>query len=128
MSPLGIFVVEDSRVCAAAIRAAITSDPGWSIIGYARDAYSAIDECSRLAPDVITLDLNMPGGGGLDMLSEIKAGCNAPVVIVSASTYEGSPVTAEALRLGADACFDKRNLLTDALSFLGTLRKVVEPH
>lgn len=122
MDRLGVFVVEDSSVCAAAIRLAISRDPLAAVVGTAVNATEALERCLDLGPDVMTLDLNMPGGGGMEMLQYIKSHCRLPVVIVSASTYEGSPVTGEALALGADACFDKRHLLTHSAEFLAMLR------
>jgi two-component system, chemotaxis family, protein-glutamate methylesterase/glutaminase len=134
MDRLGVFIVEDSSVCAAAIRLAISRDPQASVIGTATNAAEALELCQNLRPDVMTLDLNMPGGGGMEMLTYVKGHCQLPVVIVSASTYEGSPVTSEALALGADACFDKRHLLTHSAEFLTMLRLAArdgdpaEPH
>jgi chemotaxis response regulator CheB len=121
MDRLGVFVVEDSSVCAAAIRLAISRDPMAAVVGTAANAVEALERCMDLDPDVMTLDLNMPGGGGMEMLHYIKQRCQLPVVIVSASTYEGSPITGEALARGADACFDKRHLLTHSAEFLTML-------
>lgn len=120
-----VFIVEDSAVCVAAIRLVIDRDPGWRVVGAASNGNDAMGLCAGLDIDVLTLDLHMPGGGGFDMLDDIKARCPAPVVIVSTSTYEGSPVIAEALRRGADACFDKRKLLSDPAGFLAVLRAAV---
>jgi chemotaxis response regulator CheB len=117
---LKVLVVEDSAVSFAAIRLAMRLKPGWSA-EMARDADAAMHLCATQPPDVLTLDLTLPGGGGLELLSAIKSTFDLPVVVVSASTYEGSPVTAEALVRGADACFDKTRILTDARKFIDAL-------
>jgi chemotaxis response regulator CheB len=124
---LRVFVVEDSTVAAAATRLAIDRDPDWAFVGTAASGTEAIRQCAELHPDVMTLDLNMPDGGGLELLEHIKAHCRVPVVVVSASTYEGSPVIAEALMRGADACFDKRRVLREADMFLRVLRSAADP-
>lgn len=121
MKGLKILVIDDSAASAAAIRLAVTREPGWSIVGHAHDAAAALELCGALDPDVMTLDLSMPGSDGLDMLSALRNGCDTPVVVVSASTYEGSPVTGEALARGADACFDKAKILLDAPALLRLL-------
>jgi chemotaxis response regulator CheB len=121
---LKVLVVEDSAVSFAAIRLAMKLMPDWHV-EQARDVANAIELGATTKPDVITLDLNLPGGGGLDLIGTIKAAFDLPVIIVSASTYEGSPVTAEALARGADACVDKARILSDAPKFLEALDAAV---
>jgi chemotaxis response regulator CheB len=120
LRPLNILAVEDSTVSFSALCLAIRLAPGWSI-DHVRDAAAAMKHCASAKPDVVTLDLSLPGGGGLELLAAIKAEFALPIVVVSASTYEGSPVTAEALARGADTCFDKAYILSDATRFLAAL-------
>ena len=121
-----VLVVEDSGVSVAAIKLAIGNDPMLRFVGAATTALEAVDQCRALEPDVITLDLDIPGGGALQAITKIKAATAKAVVIVSASTYEGSPVIPEVLRLGADACFDKRHVLSEAKAFLAILRSAAQ--
>jgi chemotaxis response regulator CheB len=74
-------------------------------------------------PHVITLDLALPGEDGWDFLEYLANTSHAPVLVVSSSTTEGSPVRKNAIRLGAHACFDKARLVQDAALFMKTLRK-----
>jgi chemotaxis response regulator CheB len=127
MGRLRVFVIDGSTVSAAAIRLALNHDPNFEYCGSAASAAEGVQRCQGLRPDVITLDLSMPEGGGLDMLAEIKAACPTPVVIVSAATYEGSPVIPEAFMRGADACFDKGRVLAEVETFLAVLRLVCDP-
>ena len=122
MDRFRVLVVEDSNVSVAAIKLAIGNDPMLHFVGAAGSAMEAVDQCQTLEPDVITLDLDIPGGVAFEALTRIKEAIAKPVVIVSASTYEGSPVIPEVLRLGADACFDKRHVLSQAKAFLAILR------
>ena len=121
-----VFVVDDSTASVIAIRLAISRDNALEYVGSAQDAKEALDRCRNVEADVITLDLNMPNDDGLEMLVAIKAACHAPVVVVSASTYEGSPAVAEALIRGADACFDKRQVLSHVDAFLAVLRAAAQ--
>ena len=126
MDRFRVLVVEDSGVSVAAIKLAIGNDPMLRFVGAAATALEAVYQSRVLEPDVITLDLDIPGGGALQALTEIKAAIAKPVVIVSASTYEGSPVIPEVLRLGADACFDKRHVLSEVKAFLAILRSAAQ--
>jgi chemotaxis response regulator CheB len=122
-SSLRVLVIEDSAASLAAIRLALTLQTGWSVAGHAADAHTALALCKTLNPDVVTLDLNIAGGGSLELLSTLRWDYQVPVVVVSASTYEGSPATAEALMAGAEACIDKARILLDAPDFLDSLSK-----
>jgi two-component system chemotaxis response regulator CheB len=72
-----------------------------AVVGIARDGEQAIAEARRLKPDVITLDVQMPGRSGVEILPDLLAAHEAPVVMVSALTTEGADVTLAALELGA---------------------------
>ncbi|MGC5317074.1 response regulator, partial [Escherichia coli] len=61
----------------------------------------------ELDPDVITLDVEMPGMNGLDFLAKIMQLRPTPVIIVSGSTQRGAETTARALALGAVDCYAK---------------------
>jgi two-component system chemotaxis response regulator CheB len=79
----------------------LTSTGEIAVVGTARDGEQAIAEASRLKPDVVTLDVQMPGRSGVEILPDLLAAHEAPVVMVSALTTEGADVTLAALELGA---------------------------
>lgn len=126
MDRFRVLVVDDSSVSVAAIKLAIIGDPMLHFVGAAGTAIEAVSRCQDLDPDVITLDLDIPGGGGLEALATIKTTIATPVVIVSTSTYEGSRVIAEVLKLGADDVFDKQRVLMDAGTFRLVLRAAAQ--
>lgn len=70
-------------------------------VGVARSGAEALEQIHLFAPDVITLDIHMPGMNGLDCLDRIMVERPCPVVMVSALTAEGATETLEALALGA---------------------------
>jgi two-component system chemotaxis response regulator CheB len=73
---------------------------GFEVVGEARDGAEALELCVRLRPDVLTLDMQMPGLSGLDVLRRLR-GRGPGIVVVSAHTAEGSALAVEALTLGA---------------------------
>jgi len=77
------------------------TSPEIEVVGTAKDGRDAVLQTSKLKPDVITLDVEMPEVSGLDALPSILAVHEARVVMVSALTKEGADVTLQALELGA---------------------------
>ena len=65
----------------------------------------------------------MPGVDGFAFLDELRSYPHAPVVVVSSATTIGSPAAEEALARGADACFDKSKIVSEAKNFIRVLKK-----
>ncbi len=99
--PIRVLVVDDSALMRKLIADMLRSAPGIEVVGSARDGFEAVELAGRLKPDVITLDVEMPGKTGLEALPEILEVCPVPVVMVSALTKEGADVTLAALERGA---------------------------
>ncbi|NKE46298.1 chemotaxis-specific protein-glutamate methyltransferase CheB [Roseomonas frigidaquae] len=70
-------------------------------LAFARNGLEALAMAHSFAPDVITLDVNMPEMDGITCLSRIMVECPKPVVMVSSLTSQGAEVTLQALSLGA---------------------------
>jgi two-component system, chemotaxis family, protein-glutamate methylesterase/glutaminase len=70
-------------------------------VAFARNGIEALDRLQTFAPDVVTLDVNMPQMDGLTCLDRIMVERPCPVVMVSSQTASGADATFEALRLGA---------------------------
>ena len=123
MSKISILIIDDSVTIRAMMEQIVMRDARFDVAGIA----SGVDEARAMMKskvyDVITLDLLMPGIGGIAFLDELSAKTHAPVVVVSSSTRSGSPAEAEALKHGALGCFDKSRLMSDVRGFLKLLRK-----
>jgi two-component system chemotaxis response regulator CheB len=76
-------------------------DPSIQVVGTAIDGAFALKKIDELHPEVITLDLEMPGMGGLDVLREVTRRSRTPVIVVSSHSTQGAAVTFKALSLGA---------------------------
>src|SRR5579872_3030562 len=81
---VSVLVVDDSAFMRTALSRMIASDPGLRVVGTASSGNEALHRIADLNPDVITLDVEMPGLGGLETLKRIMAECPRPVIMVSA--------------------------------------------
>src|SRR5579864_1965544 len=102
MPPVRVLVVDDSVVVRKLVCEALASSPEVSVAGTAFNGVTALEKIPQLNPDVITLDIEMPGMNGLQTLEEIrKRYPKLPVIMFSTLTERGASITLEALSLGA---------------------------
>lgn len=101
MEPIKVLVVDDSAFMRKAITSMISSDPGLTVVGTARDGIEAIEQVLKLKPDVVTLDVEMPRMSGLETLRVLMEKAPLPVLMLSSLTTEGAKETLKALELGA---------------------------
>lgn len=109
-----VLIVDDSAVVRKMVTDALRTDPDIEVVGTAADPYAARDKIKELAPDVLTLDLEMPRMDGLTFLRILMEQHPLPVVIMSSLSQRGSDYALEALRLGA---FDVLGKPAGAYSF-----------
>jgi len=96
-----VLVIDDSAVMRQLLTDLLQRDPGIQVIGTAADPYIAREKIKRLRPDVLTLDVEMPGMDGLTFLEKLMRLHPLPVVMVSSVTQQGAQATLRALALGA---------------------------
>jgi two-component system chemotaxis response regulator CheB len=97
-----VVVVEDSRVQRAHLVHTLEADGDIEIVGEAVGATEAIQMIQALRPDVVTLDLQIPDGGGQHVIEQIMAFAPTPILVLSAAvTSRGSREAVEALLAGA---------------------------
>ena len=100
-SPVRVLVVDDSALMRKLIPQILQTDSSIEVVGTAMDGNFGLKKIQELKPQVVTLDLEMPGMGGLEMLKEIMLRHKVPVIVVSSHSTEGAAVTLKALSLGA---------------------------
>ncbi|HEX2804530.1 MAG TPA: chemotaxis protein CheB [Sphingomicrobium sp.] len=101
-------IVDDSMVARAVLSRIVESDDSFELAAVAGTAEDAIDALRIVSVDIVLLDLEMPGAGGLRMIPEIlKAADGARVMIVSSLADEGKEQTIAALALGATDAMPK---------------------
>jgi len=99
--PCKVLIVDDSAVVRQMLSEILASDPGIEVVGTAADPLLAREKIKRLAPDVITLDVEMPRMDGLSFLENLMRLHPLPVVMISSLTERGADTTLQALALGA---------------------------
>jgi two-component system chemotaxis response regulator CheB len=96
-----VLVVDDSAFMRKLIAEMLSSEPGFSVVGFARNGVEALQQVERLDPDLVTLDLEMPQLNGLQVLAQIMAKSPRPIVVLSAGDPQFGDATMRALELGA---------------------------
>jgi two-component system chemotaxis response regulator CheB len=96
-----VLVVDDSALMRKLIPQILETDDSIEVVGTAMDGSFGLKKLEELKPQVVTLDLEMPGMSGLDMLKQIMRRQRVPVIVVSSHSTEGASVTLKALGLGA---------------------------
>ncbi len=104
-----VLVADDSAFMRAALTRMIESDPTLRVSGTAQTGLEALEKINSLQPDIVTLDVDMPGMDGLETLKRIMQTFPRPVIMVSSLTQEGAETTLEALACGAFDCVPKHS-------------------
>ncbi len=123
MIPIRVLIVDDSVTIRAMLEHIISRDPECQVVGIAADIDDARTLMLTSRPNVITLDLAMPGLGGLHFLRELKEHPHPPIMVLSSSAKDGALEVEEAMASGAAACFDKNKLLSACPLFMSALKK-----
>ena len=101
MDRIKVMVIDDSAVMRKFLTDELSKSSRIEVVGSAMDPYIAANKLMRLAPDVITLDIEMPRMDGLTFLSKLMVANPLPVIMVSTLTQKGADVTIRALQIGA---------------------------
>jgi len=99
--PVRVLVVDDSALMRKLIPQILATDASIEVVGTAMDGRFGLKKIEELKPQVITLDLEMPGLNGIDTLKEIMRQWRLPVIVVSSHSTAGASITLKALGLGA---------------------------
>ncbi len=100
-NPIKVFAVDDSLLVRKILSGMLDRHPDFELVGTASDGMSALDQIAQLRPDVITMDIEMPGMNGLETLRRIMTQMPTPVVMLSSYSKEGAEQTFQSLDLGA---------------------------
>ena len=96
-----VLVTDDSAFMRRAIQKMLEKEPEIQVVGTAASGEEGVAMAERLNPDVVTMDVEMPGIGGLEAARAIVERRGPPVIMVSALTRDGAETTLRALELGA---------------------------
>ena len=98
---INVLVVDDSAFMRRAISKMLEREPDIEVCATARNGEEAVERAAQLRPDVVTMDVEMPGMGGLEAVRAISVQTGIPIIMVSALTREGAETTFLALDAGA---------------------------
>jgi DNA-binding NarL/FixJ family response regulator len=99
-APITVVIADDHPVVRNGLRALVDSLPGLSVVGEATDGDSAVREVQLLRPDVVVMDVRMPGTDGLEATRRITAAVPGTAVLVL-TMYEDDDTVFAAMRAGA---------------------------
>lgn len=125
-----VAIVDDHDLVREGIRAILEKDPQFSVVGEAGDGQEAIRLVTRTQPDVVLMDINLPGGiGGLEATEAILADCPGVKVIIL-TQYENREYIQRAIRIGAHGYLVKRSVseqLKEAISAVQKGQRYLHP-
>lgn len=98
--PVRILIVDDHDVMRGGLRSLLESRPGWEVCGEAVNSTDAIEKAKTLRPDVVVLDISMPGFSGLEAVPVIRKETPGAEVLIL-SRYEEREMRLKALEAGA---------------------------
>ncbi|MER8047975.1 response regulator transcription factor [Streptomyces sp. NPDC094032] len=100
MTEITLLLVDDHPVVRDGLRGMFETDPGFRVLGEAADGVEGVALALRLDPDVVLMDLRMPGGGGVDAIGELtRRGARARILVLT--TYDTDTDTLPAIEAGA---------------------------
>lgn len=118
---LKVFIADDSRLVRKCLAALVSELRGVKVAGQAGDADEAFEVIQRLRPDVVILNVLMPGGNSIQVLEAIKKSAAAPVVIMLAA-FPYPQYRKKCLEVGADYFFDKSTEFDRVVQVLEKMR------
>ena len=116
-----VLIVDDSHLLRRRLTELIGQLPGIEVVGSAPNVERGLQLIDELQPDVVTVDVRLPGRSGLSMVEEVAQRPSHPVIIVLTSYPE---FRARALELGADYFVGKTSELYRLPQILESLRDV----
>ena len=116
-----VLLVDDSSIVRERLKAMLSEVPKVETVSQAKDQVEAMELLNKLNPEVVILDIEMPGGSGIELLSKLKRRKQPPLAIVL-TNFSGSQYRKKCMDAGADFFFDKSfefDKVTEVLNQIG---------
>ena len=101
-----VLIVDDSKIVCNGLQQMLTNIADVEIVGQAHNAQDAIQSISEAKPDVVILDIRMPGKSGIEVLKDIR-NKKLPIRVIMLTNYPYPQYRKKCEELGADYFFDK---------------------
>jgi DNA-binding NarL/FixJ family response regulator len=115
-----LLLVDDSPEFLESAEYFLRSQRNVEVVGRAPDGYRALEEVTRLAPDLVLMDIAMPGLSGLEVTRCLKALSRSPIVVLL-TLYDTPEYRAAAVEVGADGFVSKADFCHGILELLSTI-------
>lgn len=128
-NPIRILLVDDHTLFRSGIKALLQRQKGFEVVGEAGDGHEGVKRAHSLHPDVVLLDLHMPGLSGCEAV-QLIAGCDNPPRVVMLTVSEDADDLLESLRAGAQGYLLKNidaDFLVDAIRSAAAGDAVMSP-
>jgi DNA-binding NarL/FixJ family response regulator len=99
-TPIRILVADDHQVVRAGFAELLDTQPDFTVVGTAADGAEAVRACHQLTPDIVLMDVRMPGMDGIQATRQLTAGDDGPRVLIL-TTFDLDDYVYDALRAGA---------------------------
>lgn len=112
---ISILLVDDHELVRTGIEALLNASPDISVVGMAKSGEEAVDAVDNLSPDVVLMDVNMPGIGGMEACRRILQH-DSNVKIIALSVHNDGPVPRQLLKLGVLGFISKSSSAEEMVS------------
>jgi two-component system response regulator NreC len=110
-----ILIADDHGVLRAGLRSLLNAESDLEVVGEAGDGQEALCQAQKLRPDVVLLDINMPGPNGIEVTEELKRSLPGTAVLIL-TVHEDYSLLQEAVRVGAAGYIIKRAVESELIN------------
>lgn len=122
MKPVRLLIADDHAVVRSGLRTLLESQADMKVVGEAADGVEAVSQCQTLKPDIVLLDLSMPGRSGLQAIADLKRVSPAPRVLVL-TMHNDETYLRHAVGAGADGYVIKQAADTELITAIRALAR-----
>jgi two-component system, NarL family, response regulator NreC len=117
-----LLIADDHALVRAGLRALLAARADMDVVGEAGDGVEVVEQCRRLAPDVVLMDLTMPGRNGIGAIQDLRQTCPETRVLV-VTMHEDEAYARQAMLAGATGYVLKKSLAADLITAIQTVRQ-----
>jgi DNA-binding NarL/FixJ family response regulator len=119
-SPIRVLLADDHTIVRTGIRHVLEGEPGFEVVGEASNGDQTFDLATELQPDVVVLDISMPGQSGLQVAARLR-GVSSPPRVLILSMHDNAEYVLESVRAGAHGYLLKDTAATELRSAIRAL-------